>query len=54
MRGLAGWAAASPVMMPAQEGQPEARIEGMVNVFDFEPVCMAKVPKPSYDYVACG
>jgi 4-hydroxymandelate oxidase len=54
IRSLAGWAAASPVMTVAQEAQPEARIEGMVNVLDFEPVCKAKVPKPSYDYVAGG
>ncbi len=52
VRHLALWAAGSPLALP--QSTPEKKIEDMINVFDFDSVCGAKVPKPAYDYVTGG
>ncbi|MCC6536668.1 MAG: alpha-hydroxy-acid oxidizing protein [Bryobacterales bacterium] len=57
LRALAGFVASSPLY--AQREIPDARqlipsMDEMINVFDFEPVCKARVLKTSYDYVAGG
>jgi isopentenyl diphosphate isomerase/L-lactate dehydrogenase-like FMN-dependent dehydrogenase len=46
----AGFLAGSPVI----RAQTEPAIEAMVNIFDFEPVCKAKIPKAAYEYVSGG
>ncbi len=43
----------------AQQGLPYTReprqaLEDLVDVFDFEPLCKAKIPKLSYDFIAGG
>ena len=55
---LAGFFAGSPLAR-AQQDLPDAReripaLDDLVNVFEFEPVCKARVLKSSYDYVAGG
>ncbi len=55
---LAGFFAGSPLMR-GQLDLPDLRdripaLDDLVNVFDFEPVCKARVLKTSYDYVAGG
>jgi 4-hydroxymandelate oxidase len=47
---LAGWLAASPLL----RGQRMPQLAEMLNVFDFEPVLRAKIPKDAYDYIAGG
>ena len=34
--------------------QPERKVEDMINIFDFEPECKARVPKAAYEYVSGG
>src|SRR5438132_8410027 len=51
VRNLAVWAAGSPLALP--QSAPEKNIENLINVFDFDSACAAKLPKPAYDYV-CG
>ncbi|MFN7920950.1 MAG: alpha-hydroxy acid oxidase [Bryobacteraceae bacterium] len=43
--------AGSPLLSAQESG---ARLEEMINIFDFEPVCKSKVPKSAYDYVSGG
>ena len=55
---LAGFLAGSPLVR-GQQDLADSRerlpaLEDLVNVFDFEPVCKARVLKSSYDYVAGG
>ena len=55
---LAGLFAGSPLAR-GQYDLPDAKdripaLDDLVNVFDFEPVCKARIPKSSYDYVAGG
>ncbi len=57
LRALAGFVASSPLY--AQRDLADTRqlipsMDEMINVFDFEPVCKARVQKTSYDYVAGG
>jgi len=51
VRQLSLFLAGSPLVR-AQNEPP--RIEDMVNVFDFEPVCRSRIPKASYEYVSGG
>jgi len=54
-RQLALFLAASPLARGQQDTAPPApKLEDMVNVFDFDPVCKANAPKPAYDYVSGG
>ena len=58
LRALAGFLAGSPFARGQQE-IPDSRerlpaLDDLVNVFDFEPVCKARVLKSSYDFVAGG
>ena len=58
LHALAGFLAGSPLVR-AQQDIPDTRerlpaLDDLVNVFDFEPVCKARVLKSSYDYVAGG
>ncbi len=55
---LAGFFAGSPLVR-GQQDLADSRerlpaLDDLVNVFDFEPVCKARVLKSSYDYVAGG
>ncbi len=58
LRSLAGFFAGSPLLRgqldltDARERVPA--LDELVNVFEFEPVCKARVLKTSYDYVAGG
>jgi 4-hydroxymandelate oxidase len=52
IRQLAAWMAACS-MAPAQTAD-EAKLEQMINVFDFDPVFRSKAPKAAYDYVTGG
>ncbi len=50
--------AGSPLLR-AQQGlpytpEPRQALEDLVDVFDFEPLCKAKIPKLSYDFIAGG
>lgn len=57
LRSLAAFFAASPVAAQLDSADAKDRIpalDEMVNVFDFEPVCKARILKTSYDYVAGG
>jgi 4-hydroxymandelate oxidase len=49
--GLLSFAAASPLLEAAPEA---AALEDMINVFDFDAACKAKVAKAAYDYVSGG
>ncbi len=58
LRQLAGFLAASPFAR-AQLDSPYAAthvppIEDLVNVFEFEPLCKAHIPKQNYDFIAGG
>jgi isopentenyl diphosphate isomerase/L-lactate dehydrogenase-like FMN-dependent dehydrogenase len=58
VRGFAMLMAGSP-LLKAQLDLPYTServpaIEDLVNVFEFEPICRARVPKQSYDFVAGG
>lgn len=50
---LALWAAGSPLAL-AQQAAADKKIGEMINVFDFDSACAAKIPKASYDYVSGG
>jgi isopentenyl diphosphate isomerase/L-lactate dehydrogenase-like FMN-dependent dehydrogenase len=58
LRSLAGFLAGSPLLR-GQQDLPDSReripaLDDLVNVFEFEPVCKARVLKSAYDYVAGG
>lgn len=58
LRALAGLFATSPLARGQRDLPYKAEtltaLEDMVNVFDFEPVCKARIPKQNYDYIAGG
>jgi 4-hydroxymandelate oxidase len=58
LRSLLAWTAGSPILRPQQPGSslPDRMpaIDEMVNVFDFEPLLKARIPKDAYDYIAGG
>ena len=58
IRNLAVFAAGSPLLGAPQEFPyvPERMplLADLVNVLEFEPVCKAKLPKESYDFIAGG
>ena len=57
-RGLAGFLAGSPLLRSQQDPfHDHSRVPAlreMLNVFDFEPVCCAKVNRQSWDYLSWG
>ncbi|MCC6392236.1 MAG: alpha-hydroxy-acid oxidizing protein [Bryobacterales bacterium] len=57
-RNLAAFFAASPLTR-GQQDIPDTRerypaLDELVNVFEFEPLCKSRIPKPSYDNIAGG
>jgi isopentenyl diphosphate isomerase/L-lactate dehydrogenase-like FMN-dependent dehydrogenase len=57
-RGLAGFLAGSPLARSQRDlrdtGERIPSLEELVNVFEFEPVCKARIPKQNYDFIAGG
>ncbi len=57
-RNLFLWMCGSPLVRGQQQGHTLAErlpnIEDLVNVFEFEPVARARIPRNSYDFIAGG
>lgn len=58
LRNLAALFAASPVARAQLDlpyrAEHTPNIEDLVNVFEFEPLCRARIPKQNYDFIAGG
>ncbi|MBM3813397.1 MAG: alpha-hydroxy-acid oxidizing protein [Acidimicrobiia bacterium] len=53
LREFARFAAASPLLALPPQANP-AKLEEMINVFDFDPIAKSKLAKPNYEYVTGG